>query len=439
MKSLTTKTDATVLGLFRAVFGFFMALECIYFLKIDFVKNALILPKVHFSYPFFGWLKAGPEELMDLLVFLLLCSAVLIMIGKYLRISSLFFSIGFLYLLLLDKGHYNNHTYMFSLVAFLLSFTNADKRFSLAKAADSAVPLWQYQILRAMVFIVYFYGGLAKLNADWLSCGEPMRSYLFSISPDLADSTFAVNFFKIGGLGFDLFIGFFLFYRPTRMIALFFVAFFNFSNAYIFDDIGIFPFIMFFSTIIFFEDGDWVVTKLRSLLGLKNIRAKKEQDVALAKLPVILIVFFVFQLLFPFRYLLLPHDKDWTGIGQRFSWRMKIQTRPVSQYEVRVVNTENGTEAPVQVNTFINTMQMRVMSQDPVMLWQFGQFLKEEAARKGIPQAEVHAAIRVSMNGTREQYIVDPDLDIAAQDFDPLAYNEWIPERMGDCSEEGTE
>ncbi|NNC83518.1 MAG: HTTM domain-containing protein, partial [Flavobacteriales bacterium] len=322
--------------------------------------------------------------------------------------------------------------YMFSLVALLLSFTDSDRRFSLSKSSERTVPLWQYHILRLQVFIVYFYGGLAKLNPDWLICAEPIRSFVSYVFPEMVESDVFVSFFKYGGLLFDLLIGFLLFIKPTRMIALIFVAFFNFSNAYIFDDIGIFPFIMFFATIIFFSEDDIVVQKIKGVLGMKPGIPQATQS-SLPAFPKVLILFFCFQLLFPLRYILLPHDKDWTGIGQRFAWRMKIQSRPVEQYEIYVTSPQIPGESQVQINTFINTMQMTVMSQDPVALWQFANYVKQEALKQGIPEPEVHARIRVSMNGSPEQYIVDPSVDLSMQDYDPLGYNEWIPERIGNC------
>ena len=33
-------------------------------------------------------------------------------------------------------------------------------------------------MLRAQIGIPYFYGGIAKLNSDWIHGGEPMRTWL---------------------------------------------------------------------------------------------------------------------------------------------------------------------------------------------------------------------------------------------------------------------
>jgi len=42
---------------------------------------------------------------------------------------------------------------------------------------SSTAPAGSLYLLAARMAIVYFYGGLAKLNSDWLR-GEPMRTWL---------------------------------------------------------------------------------------------------------------------------------------------------------------------------------------------------------------------------------------------------------------------
>lgn len=48
---------------------------------------------------------------------------------------------------------------------------------------NAHVPLWNYALLRAQVFIVYFIAGLKKLDADWVggfSMGTLARHWLFA-------------------------------------------------------------------------------------------------------------------------------------------------------------------------------------------------------------------------------------------------------------------
>jgi hypothetical protein len=67
-------------------------------------------------------------------------------------------------------------------MSLLLIFVPAHRAFSLDSRlrptlrSDTA-PAWTLWMLRAQIGIVYFFGGVAKLNGDWLQ-GEPMRMWL---------------------------------------------------------------------------------------------------------------------------------------------------------------------------------------------------------------------------------------------------------------------
>src|SRR5690606_14836922 len=139
------------------------------------------------------------------------------------RWACLLFSVALLYIFLLDKSLYNNHIYLFVILGFLLSFTDADKFFSLKRVATRpfAVPRWQPGILQLQFIIVYFYGGIAKLKADWLIRAEPVRSLVASLDTDnpflkLFASEAGVLFINFGGLLVDLGAPLFLLYKPTR-------------------------------------------------------------------------------------------------------------------------------------------------------------------------------------------------------------------------------
>ena len=57
--------------------------------------------------------------------------------------------------------------------------------------------------------------------------------------------------FSYGGLLFDLLIGFMLINRRTRLLALPLLLFFHLLNAFLFN-IGVFPWLMIASTVVFF-------------------------------------------------------------------------------------------------------------------------------------------------------------------------------------------
>ncbi|RVE39922.1 hypothetical protein evm_015428, partial [Chilo suppressalis] len=97
-----------------------------------------------------------------------------IMLGYKYSISSTMFTLCYWYLLLIEKSFWNNHSYLFGLVALLLTFTDAACYWSLDVYLDpskkkEAVPYWNYFILKYQFFILYFMAGIKKSTSEWLT------------------------------------------------------------------------------------------------------------------------------------------------------------------------------------------------------------------------------------------------------------------------------
>ena len=261
MKRLSERIDGTSLAIFRIGFGVLMLWELIYLLRIDFVKIFLTTPEVQFTYEYFSFLRPLPEILLDILVVLLMVCCFLIIIGKHYRKAMTGFFIGFTYLFLLDKAYYNNHLYLICLLSFLMIFIPADAHFSSGSmTAKSKKPVfyWHLLILRLQLVIVYFYGGIAKLNYDWMVSQQPVRILMqdkakTSFIGDLLSSEPIIYFFTYGGVAFDLLIPFLLFIPRTRVMAVVLALCFNIMNAWLFNDINIFPYFMMLSLILFLD------------------------------------------------------------------------------------------------------------------------------------------------------------------------------------------
>jgi hypothetical protein len=136
------------------------------------------------------------------------------------------------------------------------------------------IPFWPIFLLRFQMFVVYFFGGVTKLDPDWLIDGSPMRSWLSdpatiaplrsfvpeeilsSLSSWLSRPDVAVAAGWLGML-FDLAIGPMLLFRRTRILGMALAFCFHALNhTLIFDDIGLFPLLAFLATTIFLEP-DW--------------------------------------------------------------------------------------------------------------------------------------------------------------------------------------
>ncbi len=418
---------STQIGLFRILFGLCLVYEMFYYFSIDLLNKGLRASTFLFTYEGLEWVKLLPGKTMEVLLFLLFLSAVCITLGIVYRAATVLFFSGFTYLFFIDKSLYNNHLYLFILLCFLLIITNGETALSLNKSIkQSTLPKWQILIFRIQIFIVYFYGGVAKINSDWLVLHEPMHQLL---QLNGIESTVTENLLVYGGLLFDLSIGFLLWFKRTRIIGIIGVLFFNISNAIIFNDIGVFPFFMILATILFFEPE----TIHEFFIKNQNVNRKEAKQKGQHNLiapnkgiTILLAAYLFFQLLFPFRYLLFPGDPEWYGVGQRFAWRMKIQHRSFSEMKFTVVDYANKRLMDLDPEKYLTYAQLQTMQLDPKMVYQFGTFLANDARAKGLSGAGVKTKIKIRFNGRAEQYMIDPETDLMQKKYNPYDLRNWV-------------
>ena len=231
-------------------------------------------PPFHFSYYGLDWIKPWPGVGMELHWLGLGVLAMCIMLGVWYRISVTLFFIGFTYVFLIDQARYLNHFYLVSLFSFLMIFIPAHRYLAFdallePQVRSRLVPAWSIWLLRFQVGVPYFFGGIAKLNADWLR-GEPLRAWLarrtdFPFIGQFFTSDAAVWLMTYGALFLDLFAVFLLTNRRTRVFGYLAIIAFHFVNSRLFS-IGLFPWLMIAATAIYFEP-DW---PRRVLLDLRQ-------------------------------------------------------------------------------------------------------------------------------------------------------------------------
>ena len=125
------------------------------------------------------------------------------------------------------------------------------------------------------------------------------------------------------GLLCDLFIGFILILKKSRFIGFIFVIVFNIINHFLFakiGEIGIFPFVM-IATLILFIEPDY----FNKILRINDEDKKPQKNYQFTNRFICL--FLIIQLLLPFRHVFFKGYVDYNGIGQRFSWRMKTMCK----------------------------------------------------------------------------------------------------------------
>ena len=430
---LTEMIDGRVLGLFRILFSIVLFWTVVSYLQMDLVHNMFVFPSVNFKYDGLTWLEPLSEGWMNGILYAMLVLSALMVVGVWFRWATWLYTLGFLYFFLLDTSLYNNHLYLYALLAVMLTFTDAHKYLSLSKDKPGSlgIPRWQQWVFQLQFVIVYFYAGVVKLSEDWLFRQEPIRIIIGELPSDSIYKAFfkseaGIYLFTYGGLILDLAAPLLLWYKPIRKWAVYIFIFFHFSNSRIFDDIGTFPFAMIASMLLFYEWSE--LLWLRRLFGETSQEGKKNprQVIPVVKeLPRLWLVYFFLQLLVPLRGFFLPNDLDWTLIGQRFSWRVKLDARVMTElaFEAHLVT---GQVMPVEVTSFINTHQIRNLAYDPRAIRELAIGVQQAVMdQQGVP-CKVKARIKVSRNGRPAQEFVDPTVDLATARYSPWEKLTWV-------------
>jgi vitamin K-dependent gamma-carboxylase len=426
-----------VLGLFRILYSLFMAFEMIYYLKIDLVKNMFVLPSVNFKYDGFTWLTPMSGPLMTALIWLLLLLSLLMAAGVWFKWGARLFATGNAYIFFQDTSLYNNHIYLYILLAWLLSCTHADQFYSMRKKTVTLIPRWEQFIFQLQMIIVYFYAGIIKLKYDWLVRQEPARSLSIGFDEHswlapLVKNEATIYILTYGGLILDLATPLLLWYRPVRKWAIYVFMGFHLFNANLFDDIAFFPFVMLAGLVIFYEPQElrWLQRWIKPLPQEKKKGSPLLPPEKTAPLPAVwvknlFIAYFIFQLLFPFRGFFLPNQMDWTTIANRFSWRVKADSRGVDEMVFQVYYL-NGSVANVDVGTFINTHQIKMMINDPRAVRELALAIKKAVIKQGGQVSAVKARIKLRYNGRPPQYFVDPESDLTKVEYSPFKKLDWV-------------
>ncbi|MCJ8164086.1 HTTM domain-containing protein [Pontibacter sp. E15-1] len=423
---LTAPVSAAPLAVFRIIFGGMMVFSLLRFIARGWVTELYVLPKVYFPYYGFAWVQPLGEAGMYGLFTVMVLAALGIMLGLLYRLSALLFFLSFTYVELIDKTNYLNHYYFVSVVALLLVLVPAHRHFSLdvirkPRLWASHVPRWAVLIFQLQLGLVYFYAGLAKLNPDWLLEAMPLRAWLpahthLPLIGPLLDKAWVAYVFCWFGAFYDLTIPFFLSWRKSRWLAYGTVVVFHVLTAMLFQ-IGMFPYIMIVSTLIFFSANfhERLLQWLRHTTGSYAPATRAFAHVAgQPMLLYVLAVYFLLQVLVPWRFALYPDKLFWTEQGYRFSWRVMLMEKAGTAF-FYVRDPRTGQEVEINNREYLTVNQEKMMATQPDILLQYAQVLQQDFAQRGIPDATVRAEVYVSMNGRESRLFIDPTVNLAAE------------------------
>lgn len=427
---LFQEIDNSPLIIFRMLFGFLLFVESWGAILTGWVKTNLISPKVFFSFIGFEWLHPLPGYGM---YFYFICMGVLgllVMIGYRYRLSLLCFTILWTAQYLMQKTAYNNHYYFLTLICFLLLFLPANAYYSIDVKRNKNIksltmPQWCSFVLILQVSILYIYASIAKLYPDWLDGTFTRLLYSHKTDFPFIGKFFTEKWFYISiaylGILFDGLIVPMMLWKKTRTLALIASLIFHLSNSFILK-VGIFPYFA-LSFIVFFYPPDTIrriFFKKRPALSLKTYNyTNKNQTYIL-----LVIIYFIIQLLLPIRHYFIKGDVFWTEEGHRLSWRMMLRQRNGSTY-FTIIDKKTKEILTFNMHDLFTEKQIHRIDCYPDFIWQAAQYIKQDFKQKN-KEIEIYANTKISVNAHPFKQFIDPKIDLASVSWDYFKHSNWI-------------
>ena len=476
--TLFRPVDIASLVFFRVAFGLVMLWEVYRYFDHGWISRYWIEPAWNFPYDFFEWVRPWPGDGMYVHFYVMGALALCITVGFLYRLSAALFFLAFAYMFLLEQARYLNHFYLVALVSFLMIFVPAHRAWSVdawlrPRLRSHTIPAWPVVLLAGQMGIVYFFGGIAKLNLDWLR-GEPFRAWLarrtdFPLIGPWFTEEWLVYFFAYSGLVLDLLTVPLLLWHKTRSVMFALLVMFHYMNDRLFS-IGIVPWLAIAATTLFFPP-DWPRTLVAGLRGRPDWRAtlawvgavvlgviamqyRAEVEVvpiligaiagallgwtlgspatppatataAVSRWALALVcVWFALQVAIPLRHLVIPGSVHWTEEGHNFSWHMMLRSKD-GDVRFYVVDRSDGSTWIVDPFEYLNDWQYDKMATRPQMTRLFARYLARDLGGGDDSRFEIRALAMSSLNGRERQLLVDPSVDLAREPY-RHAHAPWI-------------
>ncbi|KAG5678096.1 hypothetical protein PVAND_007798 [Polypedilum vanderplanki] len=469
-----TSVDGSSLGICRMLFGIMMLLDITeerggsdLDLRWGEIKDC--------RFPLFSFIKAFSLAKMGLIYFLMWLGCIGIILGYKFKSSCLAFVITYWYIFLLDKSSWNNHSYLYGLVAFIFLFTDAHHFCSIDswsyKLNSTSVPFWNYFLLKFQFFILYFIAGLKKFSFEWLN-GYSMTnlSHHWIFSPfRLLLGAELTNLFIIHWFAtlFDTSIVFFLIYKKSRRIATFFAIAFHLMNSRLFN-IGMFPFVCVVQLPLFYEH-NWPRTLWRKLkcsscrptdernekrvvlertLSFSNdtkkmeeveFRSKKRCTLKEKFTTLLILIYCCLQLLLPYSHSLTKGYSNWRHL-YGYSWDMMMSEWSTMLVSVRIVDNGNNKQHFMEPLAFSDSYRW---TQYPDMTYQYAQCINQNLIRDfyenpntllSSDNFSIYFDIWSSLNGRFQQRVYNPTVDLVRSEWHPFVEPSFILPLLSDLT-----
>ena len=426
--------DAAGLAVFRVLFGAIGLFASVRFVAEGWVERAFIEPTFFFHYLGFEWVTVLPGWAMYGAFGVLALSSLCICLGLFYRASILTYFVVFTYVELIDVTNYLNHYYLVSLLSLLMVWMplghvwGLDARRIPGRAVQT-VPAWMLWLLKYQVAVVYVYAAIAKMGPDWLVHHQPLGLWLAArtdvpVLGLLFAQDWAPAAMSWGGCLFDALIIPAMLFRRTRPVAYLVALGFHGAVGLLFK-IGMFPWIMIAVLTLFFEPG-W---PRRFLRFLGPVPAGPGSAPVVwgwrRRVTVVAVVLFgLFQGLWPARAFLYDGDVLWHEQGMRFAWKVMVREKSGS-ITYRVKTSKWSRERQLGVSPYLTDYQEWEMAGQPDLILQLAHHIEDDLRARGHEQIEIRCDALVAFNGRRMAPLLDSSADLT-QITDSLAPANWI-------------
>ena len=419
---------------FRIVFGLLGLVAVVRFAANGWISRLYLEPAYHFSYYGFGWVQPWPAWGMYLHFSLLGLACLGVMLGYRYRLSTTAFFLLFTYVELIDRTAYLNHHYLVSLLSFIMIFLPLNRVASLDARRKGVAEVWPtiprgvLWLLMVQIGLVYLFGGIAKLNPDWLFHGQPLRIWLYnaadtSLVGSLLRDEWVAYAMSWGGAIFDLTIVGWLLWRKSRPWAYGALVVFHAATALLFPALGMFPWIMIGVTLIYFAP-DWpfrLTKRVRQWAGLSTspvefrhrppVTDQKGWGTNLAITAAA--IFLLVQLAVRLRHFAYPGNVRWTEEGYLFAWRMML-TEKTGQVVYQVSGLDASGDKLVYPEEYLAPRQVERMAHQSDLILATAHIIRDDFEAQGYKQVQVRADAYVSFNGRPAARLIDPTVDLAS-------------------------
>lgn len=440
--------DVASLAAFRFLLGALVFASGVRFLAFGWVDELWSQPTTFLKYWGFAWVEPLPSPGMHVVCALIALLGAALAAGAFTRVVTPILLVAFAYVQLVDATNWLNHYYLVGLLLLLGCFLPLGRAWSVdaVRRPDRRVtsfPAWMLWLLRFQIAVVYLYAGLAKLTSDWLLHAQPLNIWLTArtelpVLGAVFDQRAVAYAFAWGGFLFDATVWAFLLFRRTRPWAYAVVIAFHTMVGVLFP-IGMFPFIMTASVLVFFSPS-WP-RALFARMRLEGLAARLDgagegatREPARRRLPpalgrAALAAYCAFQILFPLRHRLYGGNVLWHEQGMRFSWKVMVRQKNGSVTYV-VSSKKAGRTWYDSPRRWLAARQERELGSQPDLILQLAHRIADDARARGYDDVEVRADTWVSLNGRPAARMIDPNVDLAKVE-DGLRPAAWITPEPG--------